>query len=310
MTTQASEPQQIEFGGGALQWTGVTRESEANKTVTMRLITDRGEIDARYHAASPHAVATKHLGVVWVGGAGGGLDGPARGLYPAACERLQERGVAGLRLHYRRPNELVDCILDTLCGVAFLVEQGATEVALVGHSFGGAVVISAAAVSPNVQAVVPMSSQTYGADLAPYVAPRPMLLIHGTADDVLSPLCSRQIYASANEPKEIKLYKGAGHGLAEARQDVLDLLVRWLPEKLAARGELALSFAHDDAAFHHETHLSHRADLATRITRDADKIREQADANCPAIGKVKDARVTRGRLSQHFERREPVFVHE
>lgn len=62
-----------------------------------------------------------------------------------------------------------------------------------------------------------------------------MLLIHGTADDVLSPMCSRQIYAAAKEPKELKLYPGAGHGLDDVRQEVLDLLVRWLPERLAGR---------------------------------------------------------------------------
>jgi hypothetical protein len=104
---------------------------------------------------------------------------------------------------------------------------------VVGHSFGGAVVISAGASSPNIKAVVPMSTQTYGTELTPAVAPRPMLLIHGTNDTVLPDRCSRQVYAAAGEPKEIKLYPGAGHGLDEVRQEVLDLLVRWIPEKLA-----------------------------------------------------------------------------
>jgi dienelactone hydrolase len=147
-----------------------------------------------------------------VGGAGGGLDGPARGLYPAASEQLQKRGIASLRLHYRKPNELGDCVLDTLAGVAFLAREGATRVAVVGHSFGGAVVISAGASSPNIKAVVPMSSQTFGTELTSAVAPRAMLLIHGTNDTVLSDRCSRQIYAAAREPKEIKLYPAPDTG--------------------------------------------------------------------------------------------------
>ena len=229
----AVEAEKVSFGGETLRWSGVARESEANNVVAMRLRTDRGDIETRYHPPRGQSKAgAAKLGVVWVGGAGGGLDGPARGLYPAACEQLQARGIAGLRLHYRQPNDLAECILDTLAGVAFLVKEGATEIALVGHSFGGAVVISAAAVSPHVKAVVPMSSQTYGTDLAPNVAPRAMLLIHGTNDDVLSPMCSRQIYAASSQPKEIKLYAAAGHGLDEVRQEVLDLLVRWIPEKL------------------------------------------------------------------------------
>jgi hypothetical protein len=237
MSLKAAEPEKVSFGRETLRWTGVARQSEANNVVALRLQTDRGDIETRYHQPRNDAgPESKKFGVVWVGGAGGGLDGPARGLYPAACEELQARGIAGLRLHYRKPNHLVDCVLDTLVGVAFLVKEGATEVAIVGHSFGGAVVISAGAVSPHVKAVVPMSSQTYGTELTPKVAPRPMLLIHGMKDDVLSPICSRQIYAAAGEPKEIKLYPGTGHGLDEARQEVLDLLVRWIPEMLARGG--------------------------------------------------------------------------
>lgn len=232
VAAQRAAPETISFAGRKLEWRGATRESTAGNVAALKLHTDRGDIDARFHA-SPETSAGKGLGVVWVGGAGGGLDGPARGLYPAASEQLQQRGIASLRLHYRKPNELRDCVLDTLAGVAFLTREGATKVALVGHSFGGAVVISAGASSPNVKAVVPMSSQTSGTELTPAVAPRPMLLIHGTADEVLSPQCSRQIYAAAAEPKEIKLYPGAGHGLDGVRQEVLDLLVRWIPEKLA-----------------------------------------------------------------------------
>ena len=236
-SVKAAEPEKVSFGRESLRWTGVARQSDANGVVALRLQTDRGDIETRYHPPRTDAAAdAKKLGVVWVGGAGGGLDGPARGLYPAACEQLEARGIAGLRLHYRKPNHLVDCILDTLAGVAFLVKEGATDVAIVGHSFGGAVVISAGAVSPHVKAVVPMSSQTYGTELTPKVAPRAMLLIHGMNDDILSPICSRQIYAAAGEPKEIKLYPGTGHGLDEVRQEVLDLLVRWIPEKLARTG--------------------------------------------------------------------------
>ena len=229
-----AETETLSFGGRKLEFRGATRASEERNVVAFKLHTDRGDIDARFHPPSGGAPGAKQLGVVWVGGAGGGLDGPARGLYPAASEQLQERGIASIRLHYRQPNELVNCVLDTLAGVAFLGREGVDKVALVGHSFGGAVVISAGASSKAVRAVVPMSSQTYGTELTPAVAPRAMLLIHGTNDTVLPDRCSRQIYAAAGEPKEIKLYPGAGHGLDEVRQELLDLLVRWIPEKLAA----------------------------------------------------------------------------
>lgn len=186
--------------------------------------TNVGLITARLHPAAPGAAA-----VVWVGGAGGGLDGPAWGMYPRLAGQLALQGVASLRLHYRKPNHLEDCVADTLLGVQYLVQQcGYRAVALVGHSFGGAVVVSAGALSNNVVAVVAMSSQTYGTDLAPQVSPRPLLVLHGTNDEILPDICSRDIYARAQEPKELQLYPGCRHGLDECREQVDADVVQWL----------------------------------------------------------------------------------
>jgi hypothetical protein len=41
------------------------------------------------------------------------------------------------------------------------------------------------------------------------------------------------VYRRAGEPKELKLYPGARHGLDEAREEILDLLVSWIREKLS-----------------------------------------------------------------------------
>ena len=211
-------------------WTGTERSPLEDGVWVVTLQTDRGDITARYHPVPDGRDVLG--GTVWVGGAGGGLDGPAHGLYPEACRRLQPLGVVGLRLHYRHPNYLEECVLDTLLGVEFLSREGIQNVALIGHSFGGAVVIAAGALSDRVQAVVPMSTQTYGTDLAPRVAPRAMLLIHGSDDEVLPDACSRQVFERAKEPKELKLYRGARHGLDQVREELLDLLVRWIPDHL------------------------------------------------------------------------------
>ena len=77
-----------------------------------------------------------------------------------------------------------------------------------GHSFGGAVVIAAGTLTDQVVAVVALSPQTYGAQGAVYVAPRPLLLVHGLADTRLPPSCARQIYQWAAEPKERVFYPG------------------------------------------------------------------------------------------------------
>jgi len=107
----------------------------------------------------------------------------------------------------------------------------------VGHSFGGGVVIAAGASSPRVRAVVPMASQTFaGLQMAPYLAPRAMLLIHGTRDKVLPVSNARKIFEAAGQPKELNLFEGAGHGLGHARQEILDLLLQWIPRQLGRSG--------------------------------------------------------------------------
>jgi fermentation-respiration switch protein FrsA (DUF1100 family) len=189
------------------------------------LATSGGEITCRYHSA-PGATRA----VVWVGGAGGGLDGPAGGLYGTLSRDLAaNHQIASLRLHYRFPNHLEECVLDTLLGVEWLrAEEGITRAALVGHSFGGAVVIMAGAVSETVSAVVPMSTQTFGAGAVDQVSPRPILFVHGTADDILPHTCSTTLHARAGEPKGIVLYEGARHGLDEVRDRLIADLRGWL----------------------------------------------------------------------------------
>ena len=191
------------------------------------LHTGSGAIPCRLHAADAGDAA-----VVWVGGAGGGLDGPAGGLYPSLAEHLLQDQIASLRLHYRQPNRLTECVLDTLLGVAYLGMEGHARVALVGHSFGGAVVITAGAVDDGVVGVVAMSSQTFGTRIVHEVSPRPLLLMHGTADEILPDACSRDIYARAREPKQILLYDGCRHGLDECREAVDRDLLGWLRQVL------------------------------------------------------------------------------
>jgi esterase/lipase len=57
--------------------------------------------------------------------------------------------------------------------------------------------------------------------------------VHGTADEILSDVCSRDIYARANEPKELRLFNGCRHGLDECRDQVDQVVVEWLVTRLA-----------------------------------------------------------------------------
>ncbi|MGE3537917.1 MAG: alpha/beta fold hydrolase [Candidatus Tectimicrobiota bacterium] len=193
------------------------------------LRTDRGDMQAILHQ-SPEA---QH-GVIFVCGARGGFAGPGNGVYTQLAEGLRQEGIASLRLHYRHPNVLPECILDVLAGVAYLQHEGSQPVVLVGHSFGGAVVIAAGTVTPQVAGVVALAPQTYGARLAGQLAPRPLLVVHGTADTRLPSTCGVQIYDWAQEPKQLVLYEGAEHRLEECATALEELLRQWIPATLRA----------------------------------------------------------------------------
>lgn len=224
---------------GALALLGVERrpEPEAGEGVErLRLRTAEGDIEGRLHAPPPGA-APSDAAILWVFGSGGGLGGPAGGVYTRLGRRFAARGVASLELAYRRPGRLRDCARDALLGLAWLAGEGRGRVALVGHSFGGAVVVTVGAASPGVVAVAPLSGQSAGTEAVADLAPRPLLVVHGTADEVLPDLCSRDLHARAREPKRLVLYRGCRHGLDECR-DALDRdLSAWLAESLGLPAE-------------------------------------------------------------------------
>ena len=97
----------------------------------------------------------------------------------------------------------------------YLTQSGVQPVVLVGHSCGGAVVITAGAAHEHVAGVVALAPQTYGVTLAGKLAPRPLLVVHGKADTRLPYSCVVQMYHWAQEPKQLVLYEGAEHRLDE-----------------------------------------------------------------------------------------------
>ncbi len=193
----------------------------------LTLQTDRGDFPILYHP-----VAGGQEAVIWLSGFAGGYNGPANNIFKRLGEELVQKGVASIRSHYRSPGQLEDCVRDTFADILFLRANGYRRIALVGHSFGGAVVISVAPYAQDVVAAVTLSSQTFGATGAGKVAPRPMLIVHGTADTRLPSYCSEQIYLWAKKPKELVLYEGATHGLGQCAEELHALLSTWLPEKL------------------------------------------------------------------------------
>lgn len=209
------------------EWLTRPTPAPPDAALPFALRTPSGDVLVRYY---PGRVSD--AGVVWVGDHGGGFDSPADDLFGEACRRLQDMGVHGLRVRYRNPTDFDGCVHDLAVGAAFLEAEGLASIGLVGHSLGAAVAIRLGAAQPSVRAVAALSTQLHGTEPVARLAGRPLLLAHGTHDDVLPDVCSRDVYARARDPKELVLFDGAGHSLLEARDELLELLCAWLPRRL------------------------------------------------------------------------------
>lgn len=190
------------------------------------LTTPRGDVMCRYY----HTAGVKRA-VIFVGGNKGGFESPANNVYPKLCRELQKNNISALRVKFRYPTDLVESVLDVVVGITFLERFGIEEIALVGYSFGGAVVIQAAAAAPEtVTTVVTLATQAYGAEAATYLEDISLLLIHGANDEILPPHSSTYVHDIAPGKKQLIVYKGATHNLHEVAMPVRKQIHSWLLE--------------------------------------------------------------------------------
>jgi dienelactone hydrolase len=194
----------------------------------LEIATPRGKVIGAYHPVEGATSA-----VVMVAGVFGGTDGPSRA-YPALAYQLQAAGIAALRLDYRVPTNMNECVYDLDAGLDALRRMGFARFALVGWSLGGAVVISSGVAHADVLGVATLASQTAGAGAVGRLAPRSLLLLHGTADRVLPDACSRLLYQQAGEPKQLVLYDGDGHEFSHNHDEVVETLLMWALPLLGA----------------------------------------------------------------------------
>jgi pimeloyl-ACP methyl ester carboxylesterase len=210
--------------------------NEGYRTVKLTLSqTGNNIVECKYYKAE--FTDSSKAAVIYVGGVGGGWDSPSKGLYPRLSQKLaKENGIDSLRIRFRYSTDLEESIVDVLAGIEFLTQEGITSIALVGHSFGGAVVISAASIASEniVKAVVPLDTQSYGTEIVSILKEDncSILLIHGNNDKVLSLHCSHYVYNNAHEPKELVLYDNASHGLDEVADKIFQKVYEWLLKNL------------------------------------------------------------------------------
>lgn len=62
------------------------------------------------------------------------------------------------------------------------------------------------------------------------IAPRPILLVHGSKDDVVDVSNAYRLYDKAREPKQLEIIEGAGHRL-RLNEQAMETVIGWLKSK-------------------------------------------------------------------------------
>jgi pimeloyl-ACP methyl ester carboxylesterase len=176
-----------------------------------------------------------------VGGFDGGFAGPANGLYADLGAALPQREIGVLRLDFRvkrSPGPIDDGTIDVVAGIDWLSGEGVGPVILVGHSYGGAIVLRAGLRrKESVCGVAALSTQTAGIEQVAELAPIPLLLVHGLDDTRLPPRLSQFVFQEAAEPKSLHLLEGATHSLRQKRDELWSILTNWIEATLTAAAD-------------------------------------------------------------------------
>lgn len=192
------------------------------------------------------------------------------GKWPIIAARLNDEGYACLRFNFRgcgRGSEksegefedvsLTGRIRDYKAALQFLQDTGKVDMrrlGVIGSSFGGMVAVAAqdkrirAMVCLSTPYYLPQTTKEAGRrfkkgfydDLRKYKlleavrnAP-PLLILHGSSDDVVPPTHAQKLYEAAPEPKRLEIIEGADHVFSHSDQlkKVINLSLEWFKKYL------------------------------------------------------------------------------
>jgi fermentation-respiration switch protein FrsA (DUF1100 family) len=172
--------------------------------------------------------------VVTCGGGMGSLLGPAEGLYHWLGTELAPEGIGTVRVGYRKPNDLSRCVHDVAAACDLASRAGGRRFVVMGHSFGGAVAVQAGVVlGEHCAGIVGLATQSAGCELASELRDTPLLLLHGTDDEILPPETSGVVQMLAGHG-EVVLLPGTGHLLTQSKDEVRDRVRTWISERFAS----------------------------------------------------------------------------
>lgn len=214
------------FHPPATDSTTIATATNSTTATELRISTARGLVKATMYPTAGHCA------VVAIGGWGTKRSSPAKGLYHWLGANLRDHNVTTLWLQVRKPGHMEECIHDVRAAIQHLLSNGFSQIVLIGHSFGGAVVISAASFEPRVSAVITLASQNANTANLALLAPRPVLIVHGRNDRVVPSFCADDLYSRAQGNKQLHFVEG-GHAMEDSAQDLRAILMQWMKTQLS-----------------------------------------------------------------------------
>ncbi len=192
--------------------------------ISMTITTPRGPVHGQWWPANMTCAAA----ILLAGPTNAPADIPQSRfrLFDELAVRIQRAGIGALQLEQCGADldERLICLLSALMA---LKRQGVERMALIGWHAGATLALTAASACDAVTGVAALAPSAAAANLTADIAPRRLLLMHGTADRVAPTTLSRLLYARASEPKEIVVYPDERHDFSVFHDEALDKLTSW-----------------------------------------------------------------------------------
>jgi len=193
----------------------------------------------------------KQAAVMFLPGVHGGV-GPCRSegatydehaLFPLLAKKLSAAGMHCYRVSWNRQSPTIADVVEALTALAWRVLRGRKrKVIFVGHSLGGSVAMIVSEIlrrsfleepgswpkGAQIAGVCTLASAMSGAHLTSQLEGIPKLFFHGTADDVVDPICADAFYKFSAQPSTLQYLEGCGHDMLSHKAYLLEKIEKWI----------------------------------------------------------------------------------
>ena len=191
-----------------------------------------GHVDAKLW--DPGGMEPPRAAIIFVTGIDGGFIEPVDGLYSRTAVGMLEKKVLSIFVTYRNPGELRDSVEDMTAAARLARSKGVKLMALVGWSFGGAVIINTSTRVPEVTTVIGIAPQSRDTEMVQVFRPNSLLLLHAETDENVPFESSQMILddTPGRVRKKLIPFPSGDHYLSGMEQQVDPEIMKWLTEEL------------------------------------------------------------------------------